>query len=397
MFQMSLTLPSGTISATLVLVSLTTATASAQRLVPTSVPNRAVVQMSRQELLAAARENKDSLRLRRDLMGEARDQWGSVTRELVKEARSHLRLMDKENILQRHWLEAETKSFMRMASITLDDLADSQSDRKDLVITSKGAARFSNGSGSRRNRSDFVDLSWKMSQTPSGRGALAKPAASMSADSFGAHLFDGIVLANAELKQLPASLRRGSGERIHHQFNRQWQTTVSDLRNGRSIPTQRIDRMLELVDGMREESVRTASVQTPAAKGYLRNCEELIDTITNQEKRTELVRYIRDSGYAFAGGKTSDLLRHVLNHQLTIRTGSDAHLALGEYTHAIIEGADKKVVELDHRIERLKQQLPGNNAVMRERLVPPEFGASTDRRYIPTQRPWDLEPKGKKE
>ncbi len=397
MFQSSETRQTWKILTTALFVALTAGPASAQRLIPTSVPNQATVQMSRQELLAAAHQNKDSLRLKRDLMGEKRDRWGSVTREMVKEARSHLRLMERENILTRNWLETETKSFMRMTGVTLDDLKDSFDDRKNLIASSKGAARFSNGSGSRRNRSDFVDLSWKMSQTPSGRAALAKPVASMPAKNFGAHRFGGIVLANADLRQLPESLRRGMGERIHHQFNRQWQTTVSDLRDGQSIPTERIDRMLNLVDDLRAESARTASVQTPAAKSYLRNCEELVYALVNPENRAALTRYIEDSGHAFPGGATNDLLRHVLNHQLTIHTGSDAHLALGQYTHAIIAGANNKAEELDRRIERLKQQLPGNNAVMRERMVPVEFGASTDRRYISAKAPWDLESKDKKE
>ena len=84
----------------------------------------------------------------------------------------------------------------------------------------------------------------------------------------------------------------------------------------------------------------------------------------------ELGEFLRNKGYGFQGQTVGEMVRHILEHDLVIIPGTEAHYALGTVTNALIEVAKAEADVLTARIEVLKAQSPSHNAALRQKLIP---------------------------
>ena len=82
----------------------------------------------------------------------------------------------------------------------------------------------------------------------------------------------------------------------------------------------------------------------------------LVAAAGDPKRREQLHRYYRGSGPGFDGGTVADLVNHVLANNLSVRTGSPAHVIFAELGHDMLRDLNGQVDLADQRVEYYKIQ-----------------------------------------
>lgn len=291
-----------------------------------------------------------------------------------REATQALRVRIHEHKLKRKWMNVEMHAFHRLAGHIDTELVAVTEARKNLQTASFGAAQFGNGDDWPTKRGAFIKLLRQVGHTDEARAMLQQAVQPQPAENFYNHSYLNLVDGDGNLSNPPKTLTdrsiEGRGIELFRDFRDEWQHAVVDLKEGRLIGSGQTERMHAMLNEWDDVRGTIRGMPSVAGTSYLERAGLLVTTMEQTEGRMELGDFLRNKGHQFRGKTVGEMMRHVLEHDLVVAPGSDAHIALGTVTNALVQVAKDEAAELTARIDVLKSQSPSHNAAIRQKLIP---------------------------
>ncbi|MBT4864391.1 MAG: hypothetical protein HON53_04615 [Planctomycetaceae bacterium] len=328
-----------------------------------------------------AQDDPPAIRYRRDLT------YASIERSLFKsvnvynsgwrEANASLKLRALEHKLKRQWLNVEMRAFHRLAGVIDSELETIVAARKDLVTSSLDAVRFSNGDNWPVRRSAFIKMLRQVGHSDQAREMLRQQADPLPAYNFTNHKYLRLVDADGSLSPPPKTMtdrsHEGRGIELFRSFRDEWQQAATALKQDRLVGSEQTERMRSLLSELDDARDTIRGKPSVASTTYLEQAGLLVATIEQTEGRMEMGEFLRNKGHGFQGETVGEMVRHILEHDLVVIPGTEAHLAMGTVTNALVKVAKAEADVLTARIEVLKAQSPSHNAALRQKLIPPHL------------------------
>jgi hypothetical protein len=214
---------------------------------------------------------------------------------------------------------------------------DRLSDLKDDAI------RYSNGSTHPSYRGAFQALLALLEQTPQQSSLLYQGVPAMSASEFGCKRSFHIVRADGTLVSPPEPLVGDSPDDpaslASRSFGGLWVEVATDVKAGQPIARERVVKLQQALTEWKAAAQgtmgRAPQSRQSAARAHLNTAEALICCLNDDERTEKLSQFLRVGDAGFPGGTVGDLVRHILDNQLSVPYGSRPQLVLANLTHDI--------------------------------------------------------------
>lgn len=202
---------------------------------------------------------------------------------------------------------------------------------------------------------------------------LRRPVSSVRGDEFvPTSVISAVLMADGSLVGPPTVLLRSDRKhplaKARTAFEACWASARAELVAGRSVDFERHEALVEALARWQDaakEVAGTASVQKLQARRYFEALACLTNSLTIQSREKIVRSYLQTSGFEFTGGVLADLVRHVLENELSVRYGSEPQLAIAGLGRELVAQIDSSIASLDELVEVFKGQNPARKSAPR--------------------------------
>jgi hypothetical protein len=274
--------------------------------------------------------------------------------------------------------KAELKAFQQFESLRHQNLQRERRKYARLSDRKQSVERFFNGHNVPSTQAAFRAAMQQSEISPGSADALQMSVPPLEGDQFvAASAFREILQPDGSLTHAPPVLVGGSRNReleaARVELGRVWYQMLQMAGSDSTISYQDIAAMQQSLDHWQQLAAknlaRSDSLGRLRGQKYFTSVRSLIRTVEDPNRRGQLRGYYSGSGLAFEGGTVADLVQHLVNNNLSPRTGSRAHLILSEFGHDTLRDLDAQCQLAEQRAEYFTVQ----NS--QSRLDPAIFGA----------------------
>jgi len=285
--------------------------------------------------------------------------WSSVP-AMANGPRPHNEIIGNMLEVQLKRMKVELKAFQQFESLRHQNLQRERHKYAKLSDRKHSVEMFFNGHNVPSTQAAFRAAMQQSEMSPASADALQMSVPPLEGDQFvAASAFHEILQPDGSLTLAPPVLVGGKrnheleAARIHLQ--RVWRRTLQMVGSDSTISYQDIAAMQHSLDHWQQLAAKNLAQSDSIARlrgqKYFMSVRSLIRTVEDPKRRGQLRSYYSGSGMAFEGGTVADLVQHLLNNNLSPRTGTRAHLILSELGHDTLRDLDAQCQLAEQRAE----------------------------------------------
>ena len=226
-----------------------------------------------------------------------------------------------------------------------------------LVRLARSTQSYGSGAGDAAQQAAFSQLLRQVGAREGVAVVLQEEIPELDANSFVTEPFGNLVLPDGQLVEPPL---RGALAAHFDEVQAAWNGLVEVLADEQTR-AQDIAPFHEAVEQWNlsyRSTLDRSRADGPGLEAftYMKQMEALMRVLGRARDRKELSAFLRDAGHPFPGGTVGDLVTHVVNRDITVCPGSDAHVVLSKLTQEMLFEAEADLAVLEDRIEFYKQQ-----------------------------------------
>ena len=235
-----------------------------------------------------------------------------------------------------------------------------RTEARQLLRLCRHVRSFASGAGDASQEDAFSQLLRQVGAREGVAVVLQEEIPALDADNFVAELYCDLVSPDGQMVEPPFRLQRGTLAPLFDETQAAWNNLVEILKDGQASAS---DIVLFRESVQRWNLAYRSTLNRRRADGaaveaftYMKRMDGLSRGLGRTNDRQELSAFLRSAGHPFPGGTVGDLLKHVVDHAITVRPGSDAHVVLSKLTQEMLLEAEADLAVLEDRIEFYKQQ-----------------------------------------
>ena len=235
-----------------------------------------------------------------------------------------------------------------------------RTEARQLLRLCRHVRSFASGAGDAAQEDAFSQLLRQVGAREGVAVVLQEEIPALDSDNFVAELFCDLVSPDGQLVEPPLRLQQGTLAPHFENAQTAWNDLVEILKNGQPrapdiVPfRESFERWNRAYRSTLDR--RRADGAAVEAFTYMKQIDGLSRALGRATDRKALSAFLGSAGHPFPGGTVGDLVKHVVDHAITVRPGSDAHVVLSKLTQEMLLEAEADLAVLEDRIEFYKQQ-----------------------------------------